>query len=329
MPRDHAIEGPVLITGVSGFVGGALGRYLREHSGANVTGLSRNPAREGACDSFIAHDLALPLPADLGRFDAIIHCAALASPWAPPAAYERSNILALATMLAFAVRTQPKRFIFVSSSAVHYAFADQQDINEETPWPRRPINNYAAAKRRGEAMVRQSALRWTIVRPRAVFGPGDTVVFPRILHAAKHGALPLLTRADARPARANLLYIENLCYFLARIVELDAGGVFLLANDERIETEALLREILTGLGLPPPTKRVPVWAALAAAGAMEIDSRWLHNWREPPATRFGVASLAFTKTFDLSRAIATLGAPPVSLQDGLARFIAWQKPRLA
>ncbi|MGE0045363.1 MAG: NAD-dependent epimerase/dehydratase family protein, partial [Hyphomonadaceae bacterium] len=93
----------ILVTGSSGFVGGALGRWLREHEGAHVTGLSRTPPREGACDERVAHDLALGAPF-LPAYDAIVHCAALAAPWAKPAAYERANIDGLRHMLANARR---------------------------------------------------------------------------------------------------------------------------------------------------------------------------------------------------------------------------------
>jgi 2-alkyl-3-oxoalkanoate reductase len=323
----RAMTQHVLITGISGFVGGALGRHLRAQ-GARVTGISRRPPTDGACDRFIQHDLALPL-SDTGSFDAIVHCAALASPWASPADYERNNVRTLESIIAFAQTAQPKRFVFVSSSAVHYAYRDQENIDEETAWPASPVNLYAASKRTGEAMVRASGLRWTIARPRAVFGAGDTVVFPRILHAAKLGVLPLLIRRDGHRPRADLLHIDNLCFYLARILELDADGAFLLTNNEPVETQSMLNQILERLGLPLPKRRVTVPVAMAAAGVMEIVSRVAQNWREPAATRFGVASLAYSKTFDVSRALAKLGAPPVSLEQGFTSFIEWQRPRLA
>jgi len=319
----------ILVTGASGFVGGALGRALRASGRYHVTGLSRTPARDGACDAFIAHDLAHALPPDTPRFDVIVHAAALAAPWGTPAAYERANIDATANMLAFAQRAPPRRFVFVSSSAVHYAYADQTGLTEESPWPAKPVNDYAATKRRGEAFVRESGLNWTIVRPRAVFGPGDTVVFPHILKAAKAGAVPRLLRADGSAPRADLLYIDNLIWYLAQIVERDAAGVFCLTNNEPIEIQAMLDHVLGALGLAPKRPHIPISVAMSAAGALEFTARNFQNWREPRVTRFGVASLAYSKTFDIARARRELGEPPVSLADGMAAFIAWQKPRLA
>jgi len=319
----------VLITGVSGFVGGALGRWLRPRSKAHVIGVSRTQPREGACDDFFAHDLAEPLPADFPSVDVVVHAAALASPWARPVDYERSNMRTLETMLAYARHVKPRRFVFVSSSAVHYANRDQVAIDESTVWPTAPVNLYAASKRRGEAMVKASGLPWTIVRPRAVFGAGDTVVFPRILHAAKVGALPRLVRADGHRPKADLLHIDNLCFYVQRILETDAGGEFLLTNNEPVETSAMLDDVFARLGLPLPSRKVPVAVAMAAARLMESYSKAFNKWREPPATRFGVASLAFSKTFNVARAIQVLGAPPVSLKEGMDSFIDWQRTRLA
>lgn len=314
----------VLVTGSSGFVGGALGAWLRRRAGTTVVGLSRSPPRPGACDLHIRHDLTRPLPERVESCDVVVHCAALASPWAAPRDYEAANIVALRNILDWAETNGVPRFVFVSSSAVQYAFADQLDLAEETPWPEKPINLYAASKRRGEAMVRGSPLDWTIVRPRAVYGPGDTVVFPRILHAAAKGVLPRLRRRDGHIPRISLLYIENLCWFLERIIHGGHGGIFNLADGQSMETPLLLREVLGRLGLPEPRLELGVRTAMALAGALELTSRWLGDWREPPVTKFGVASLAYSKTIDTRKAVELLGAPPVRFEDGLDAFIRWQ-----
>jgi 2-alkyl-3-oxoalkanoate reductase len=315
--------GRVLVTGSSGFVGGALGVWLRR-AGWTVMGVSRSPPRPGACDEFTACDLAAGPPDVAGRIDAVVHCAALASPWARPADYRASNVKALGHVLDLARAKRLGRFVLISSSAVHYAYADQLGLREDTPWPSQPANLYAASKRRGEAMVRDSGLPWTILRPRAVFGPGDTVVFPRILRAARRGALPTLVRPDGRSALTDLLYIDNLCGWIEQALRRDVGGAYLLANGEPVEVQALLHDVLDRLGAPPPGRRMRVGTAMTLARCMEWGSAALAGWREPPVTRFGVASLAFSKTVDIAKARAELGAPVVSLREGLDRFVAWQ-----
>jgi 2-alkyl-3-oxoalkanoate reductase len=318
----------VLITGSSGFVGGTLGVWLRRRTRTTIVGLSRSPPRPGACDHHIQHDLIHPLPDTIGPCDVLVHCAALASPWAAPQDYEVANIVALRNVLAWAEAKAVPHFVFISSSAVQYAFADQLNLAEDTPWPERPINLYAASKRRGEAMVEASSLNWTIVRPRAVYGPGDTVVFPRILRAASKGVLPKLKRQDGQVPSINLLYIDNLCWFLERIVDSGHDGVFNLADGQSIETPALLTLVLNRLDLPEPRLELGVGTAMALAGAFELTSRWLQKWREPPVTKFGVASLAYSKTIDTRKAVGLLGVPPVKFEDGLNSFLRWQAEQM-
>jgi nucleoside-diphosphate-sugar epimerase len=318
----------VFITGSSGFVGGALGAWLRHRTSATVVGLSRSPPRPEACDIHIRHDLTNPLPDSVEPCDVLVHCAALASPWAAPQDYEAANILALRNVLAWAEAKAVPHFVFISSSAVQYAFADQLELAEDTPWPADPINLYASSKRRGEAMVAASPLNFAIVRPRAVYGPGDTVVFPRILQAARKGVLPRLRRRDSKVPRISLLYIDNLCWFLERILDSGQSGVFNLADGQSVETPALLTTVLSRLGLREPQLELGVGAAMALAGAFELRSRWLQSWREPPVTKFGVASLAYSKTIDMRKAEQLLGVPPVRLEDGLNAFLQWQSEQM-
>ena len=314
-----------LVTGSSGFAGSAIGRHLRLRCGHRVIGLSRTAPRPESCDAFVAHDLSGPLPPDLPDVDFVVHCAALSSPWAAPDAYERNSVRPVENLVRFYANRPLRRLVFLSSTAVHYRFADQTGLTEETPLPMRPINTYAAAKRTCEAILGRSGLPVTILRPRALFGPGDTVVFPRILHAARRGLLPILTRSDGDKALSDLLYIDTLATYVARVLDADVDGTFILTNAEPVITYDLLDTVFSALGIPRPTRRVRVGAAMLLARAYEWRSQLFDGWREPSVTRFGVASLAYSKTFDVSRALAAFGSPEVAMADGVSRFIDWQR----
>ncbi|HEU0120184.1 MAG TPA: NAD(P)-dependent oxidoreductase [Bryobacteraceae bacterium] len=315
----------VLITGVSGFVGGALGRYLRAAGGYHVTGISRTAAREGAVDDFYAHDLTRPLPADVGSFDVVVHAAALSAPWGSPEAFRAQNVDATRHMLDFVRRTGMPKFLFISSSSVYYRHGDQLGITEETPFSEKPINLYAATKQEAERLVREANVSSVILRPRAVFGPGDTVLFPRILRAAKKGVLPRMQRADGASPQGDLIYIDNLSHYIERAIALPVSGAFNLTNNQPVDLFAFLRDVVARLGLRPAEHAIPVRAAFALAGLLEWGSRTIGGFREPPITRFGVEVMAYSKTFDIGRALAAFGPPPVSLEEGVARFVAWQR----
>ncbi len=314
----------VLLTGVSGFVGGALGVHLRK-LGHHVVGVSRSAPRPGACSTHLTHDLAQSLPADWPPVDVVVHCAALSSPWASPASYRANNVDATSHMLAYAERAGARHFVFISSSSVYYQHGDQFDLTEEAPLPSVAINEYAATKRQGEEMVRRSETAWTILRPRAVFGPGDTVLFPRILRAAKRGQLPRMVRPDGRSPRADLIYIENLSYYVGRAIAQQTQGVLNLTNNEPVDLYPFLDGLLEKMGIPKPRRAVNVRTAMLFAGLAELGSQYLMNYREPPVTRFGVEVMAYSKTLDVSKMLAMFGPPPVSIDAGVEQFIAWYR----
>src|SRR5262249_38661197 len=132
--------------------------------------------------------------------------------------------------------------VFLSSSSVYYRPCHQFGITEETPLPERPVNHYAATKRKAESLVAAYPGPWVILRPRAVFGPGDTVLFPRILRAAQAGRLPLLV-ADG-PVTGDLIYIENLVDYTVRAAtDPLVRGCFNLTNNEPVPVLDFLLDI--------------------------------------------------------------------------------------
>ncbi|MFA5951600.1 MAG: NAD(P)-dependent oxidoreductase [Hyphomicrobium sp.] len=315
----------VLVTGVSGFVGGALGSYMRADAGHRVVGLSRRAPCAGAADEFHAVDLAATIPDDLGRFDVVVHAAALASPFARPAVFQRNNVEATANILEFARRTRVPHFVFISSGSVFYAPGDQLGITETTPLPATPINAYAASKREAEALVNSSGLHALILRPRAVYGVGDTVLFPRILRASRAGVLPRFTRSDGSRAVGDLISIDNLVRFIAAAIEQRVAGDFNVTDGQPVDIYDFLETVLHKLGLSAPRWTIPAALAMSIAGIMETASSTILGWREPPLTRFGVTVLSQSKTFDISRARRVLGEPAVAASDVIDRYVVWQK----
>jgi nucleoside-diphosphate-sugar epimerase len=314
----------ILLTGASGFVAGALGVHLRR-LGYDVTGVSRSPARPGSTDRSITYDLSQPIPPTWPVHDLIVHCAALSSPWAPPASFHASNVIATRNLLHWAQQANVPRFVFISSSSVYYQPGDQLDITEETPFPSTPINHYAATKLAAEFLVRDSGLSTVILRPRAVFGPGDTVLLPRILRAARRGSLPRLVRPDGLSPLADLIYIDNLSHYIERAIATGATGAFNLTNNQPVELYPFLDDLLAQLGLPQPRRSVRIGTAMALARLAELTSQYLFQYKEPPVTRFGVSVMAYSKTFNVSRMIAAFGPPPISLHEGVQHFLQWQR----
>jgi nucleoside-diphosphate-sugar epimerase len=124
--------------------------------------------------------------------EAVVHCAG-AVRGASAAAFDRINVDATRRLAAAAARQRPApRFLLISSLAA-----------------REPnLSHYAASKRAGERALEQAgdALSWTIVRPPAVYGPGDRELLP-LFRSMARGYAPLPTNSGAR---LSLLHVDDL-----------------------------------------------------------------------------------------------------------------------
>lgn len=314
----------ILLTGASGFIGGSFMKLAAAHPEIEVHGIGR---RAMPFENYTRHDLVVPMELDFVP-DVVIHAAARSLPWGSRAEFYAQNVTATGQVIEFCRRKQVGNLVYVSSSSVFYREEDQEEMNEDSPIGPEFVNHYARTKYEGERLVRKFEGRWVILRPRAVFGPGDTVLFPRILSAALAGKMYRLTR-EGPPARGDLIYIDTLCEYLLRAaVDPQIKGEFNLTNDHPIEIEAFLWEIFHRLGIEVPKKRLSAARALQVATGIEWFYRIFRPRTEPPITRFGIGVMAYSKTFDVSKSLASFGPPAVGLEEGVEAFVRWQKENM-
>jgi len=305
-------------------VGGSFCRQFAARPDLEIVGLGR---RAAALGNYIQADLTQPLTLDW-KPDVVIHAAARSSPWGALAEFRLQNVLATQNVVDFCAAQGVPKLVYISSSSVFYREEDQYGITEECPIALPFINAYAHTKYEGEEVVRQFAGDAIILRPRAVFGPHDTVLFPRILRAAREGRMAAITR-EGSPAIGDLIFVDSLCDYILRAALLPGlTGAINLTNAEPVEIEAFIANIFQKLGLPPVTRRTSRSRALMLASLTEAFYRIFRPENEPPLTRFGVGALAFSKTFDVKKCLHVLGPPSVSMENGVTRFVAWQKQAL-
>ena len=141
--------------------------------------------------------------------DAVIHVAGVIN--APDAAgFEAGNVAGTAAMLAAAERTGVKRFIHVSSLAA-----------------REPgLSLYGASKARSETLVEQSPLSTAIVRPPAVFGPGDREMLELFKMAAR--GLVLLPPHG----RLSVIHVDDLARLLLALIDPECPPRLLIEPDD-------------------------------------------------------------------------------------------------
>jgi len=308
----------ILVTGASGFVGRRVADAL-EWGGHDVVRVGR---RKVYHPKYISCDLAETWPTnELRGCDVVIHAAARASPWGKRHAFIRDNVQVTRNLLDYCAAVGYPRIVHISSSSVYYQAKDQFDISESTPLPRKFVNTYAETKRASEEIVEQYSNTWSILRPRAVFGPGDTVLLPRILEAARRGKLPFLYRHGSSVI-GDLIYIDNLVDQIAQAAVCQGiSGTANVSNGEPIAVMDLILSILNCMQIPPPSRRVSVKQAMVAATLLEFTYNLMRFRTEPPITRFGVHVFAYSKTFEITRMLQLFGPPKISLQEGINRTV--------
>ncbi len=318
----------ILVTGGTGFVGSHLARTLAS-AGHEIVITGRNRYRQLFGNSSIRME-SVDLT-DSGGIenlcegqDLVYHVAARSAPWGARQEFWNDNVLGTQNVVTACRKHHVPRLVHVSSTAIHFQFNDALQIAENSPLPRKFCCHYAESKAEAEKIVLGAAadgLNAIIIRARAVFGPGDNSLLPRLIAAARTGRLRQIGDGGNR---IDMTHIDNLVLALLLAAERgDAGSVFTITNDEPVLLWPLLREILQKLDLQLPSRSVAARTAMTAATVLESRHQWLKLPGEPLLTRYAVGLLSRSQTFDLSEARRVLRYDPlISMQEGVRRTMA-------
>lgn len=305
-----------LVTGATGGLGLALAAVLLK-AGYAVRASGRQPAalerlRALGADVFPG-DLLDATDAACTGMDVVFHAAALSSPWGPDAAFERANVELTRRLLESAKRTGADGFIFVSSPSVYARWRDQTGITEATPLPERALNAYARTKRAAEALVLAAdgpGFCTVAVRPRAIVGPDDAVLLPRILRLVRKGRFPLfrggralVELTDARDAARALLLAD-------RHRETAGGRAVNVTGGRPLPVAELVGRLGEALGVQVKIVPVPLAAGQALSVVSEAACRILPGRPEPILTPYTLSTLAWSQTFDLTGAQVLIDYEP-------------------
>lgn len=321
----------VLVTGASGFIGSHVAHAL-SLAGHEVLATGRDATRLAA---FAATPIAVdtadiaadPLEKLLCGRDAVVHCAALSSPWGTRSAFQQANVRATERLLNAASHAGVERFVHLSSPSIYFRLADQFDLPETFVPPRRWINAYAETKWQSEQCVadaRHAAMSRTILRPRAVFGEGDRAIFPRIVRLARRGWFPQIGNGEAL---IDTTYVGNVADAVVAALSAPTHAepqVFNITNGEPLPVNELLCRLFTALDMKVRLVRLPRRIAVMLGALAEGVARMRPGQPEPRLSRYGVGVLGYAQTLDISRARRLLGyRPRVSVDEGIRRFSQW------
>ena len=314
------------VTGGSGFIGGRLvGRLTRE--GITVKALARSDDSAAKVEALGAE----PVRGDLDDEDAMragaegcryaFHAAAKVEDWGDPADFERLNVEGTKRVLRAAKAGGVERFVHVGTEAA--LFAGEPLVNADERAPLRPDSKslYPATKAQAELAVRDASadgFATTVVRPRFVWGPGDTTVLPSIVDMVKAGKFAFI---GGGRQRTSTTHVDNTVEGLILAADKGTpGAAYFVTDGEPIVFREWITKLLATRGVEAPGKSVPkpVAGALAAGG----ETLWKllrRTEKPPPLTRMAYWVSAIECTLDDSAARRELGyVPVITREQGLA-----------
>jgi len=322
----------ILITGASGFLGGRLTKYLAQKPDYEVIATSRSNHRAVELQATGARYVAgnpmeesfiLPL---LKEVDAVVHCAALSSPWGKKEVFHQANFVLTKQLMDWCKIVNVKRFVNISTPSLYFNFQDRFDVKESEPLPSNLVNAYAETKLAAEQYVlaqNSEKIKVVSLRPRAIIGAEDTVLFPRLMRAYEEGKLRII--GDGKNI-ADFTSVRNLVAAIELGIHAPdkaCGRTYNITDGQPLPMWETVNTLLTRLGKAPLTKRVPYPIVATYARFSEWKSR-MTDGKEPALVHYGVASLAKSVTLDISAAREYLGYEPViSTAETLEEFVVW------
>jgi 2-alkyl-3-oxoalkanoate reductase len=282
----------VAVTGATGFVGGAVARAAAAR-GWTVHAYGR--AR---------WDIAAGPLTDPPSVDAVVHSAAAVTDWGPATPVWRTNVEGTRHVLA---SFPGARFVHISTASVYDPFVPTLNAPEAAAPVARYLTAYGASKAAAEHLLagRPDAV---VLRPHAVYGPGDPTLLPRLLGAIRGRTLVL--PGDGR-MRHTLTALGTLVDAALRACDRDAPpGVYNIGDAEPVTLADAVGAMLTERGLEVGIRYVPVGPAWALAALAERASRLARRTNPPRLTRYAVSHLGYERTLDLTAARTRLGLHP-------------------
>lgn len=279
----------IAVTGATGFIGGAVARALEiEH---DVTQFGRRPGAQHWDITRGTHE---------GRFDAVVHSAALADDWAPLGDAMMVNRIGTRNVVA---SFPGARIVHISTSSVYDAFTPNIRVTEAAAPVTRFLSSYSESKTAAESEL--AGVDAVILRPHAVYGPGDTTLLPRILGGIRGRTLSL---PNGAAVSHTLTHIDNLVDAVALSLT-GPAGTYNIGDDTDVLLSALLTEFLARRGRGDVALRAISYNAAFAAAAVLEKLATVRGTR-PRVTRYAVSQLGLERTLDITAARERLGYDP-------------------
>jgi nucleoside-diphosphate-sugar epimerase len=320
----------VLVTGATGFTGKALVRRMLQQ-GHEVIGLDNREGhntqelRDWGAELVMGSVTDRDVVRRCMRGVAIVHhvAAAFRQLTVPRGRYHEVNVEGTRNLLEAAHAEGVRKFIYCSTCGVHGDVV-RPPAGEDAPIA--PADYYQQTKYDAEPIVNSylaKGLKTTILRPAAIYGPGDPGRFYLIFRQLQKGWFPIFGYG---PVFYHPLYIDNFldAFALAMDESKGLGDAYLIADEKYLTIEELVRRAAAAMGVRTRIRHFPVWPVIASGYV--VDSLCRPLGIEPPLHPRRVDWYRQTRAFRIDKARRELGyRPQIALDEGLRRTCQWYR----
>jgi nucleoside-diphosphate-sugar epimerase len=321
----------VLVTGGTGFTGSALVKRLLSEGYEVVAldykeGIQCDVLRSMGAKVFIGSVTDRDIVEQCMKGVDIVHhlAAAFRELNVPDSYYYDVNVNGTRIVLESAHRNGVKKFIYCSTCGVH-GNIENPPADEDAPIT--PADYYQRTKFQAEPFVKEyndkGMMKTVILRPAAIYGPGDPERFFMIFKRIAKGSFPMFGSGDTL---YHPLYIDNLIDAFMLCMEPDKGNgrEYLIADEEYYPIKEIVKKVGQALSVPVKINHYPITPVVIAGHIVEKLCKPLSI--TPPIFPRRVDWYRQNRAFNFNRAKKELGyVPKIGLDEGLRRTGQWYK----
>ena len=237
--------------------------------------------------------------------------------------YDEVNVGGTKNVLESAFSHKVKKFIYCSTCGIH-GNVDNPPGDETAPI--QPADYYQRTKYEAEPLVNaycEKGMETVILRPAAIYGPGDPERFQMIFKRVSNGSFPMF---GSGKTLYHPLYIDNLIDALMLAMEpgKGVGEAYLIADEDYVEIETLVKKTAKALGVNVKIPHFPVMPLVIAGHICEKVCAPFHI--TPPIFPRRVDWFRQNRAFKIDKAKKDLGYQPrIDLDEGLKRTGEWYR----